>query len=209
LRLNIAPNRLRIDHQTILEILRHHQGCIFRCVEIAQGRTQRRWNAESTFVVQAELILSQQHRSVPFRNSLYPLSPTSPHSIRNYKWVPGLCQVKSPGHKTLRFRYSQRLHNERKRRQVELPPATGRSKQDTGRQDGGYLPEITYIQALTAGQSRSISRVLFRLSRQAAMIIPLGHTLPHASSDLTRRHRASNPYPTAPHAWLVPTRGKR
>ncbi len=27
------------------------------------------------------------------------------------------------------------------------------------------------------------------------MIIPLGHTLPHASSDRTRRHRASNPYP--------------
>ena len=33
------------------------------------------------------------------------------------------------------------------------------------------------------------------------MIIPLGHTLPYASSDLTRRHRASNPYPTSPHAW--------
>jgi len=33
------------------------------------------------------------------------------------------------------------------------------------------------------------------------MIIPLGHTLPHASSDLTRRHRASNPYPTFPHTW--------
>jgi hypothetical protein len=30
------------------------------------------------------------------------------------------------------------------------------------------------------------------------MIIPLGHTLPHASSDRTRRHRASNPYPTLP-----------
>ena len=27
------------------------------------------------------------------------------------------------------------------------------------------------------------------------MIIPLGHTLPHASSDRTRRHWASNPYP--------------
>lgn len=35
------------------------------------------------------------------------------------------------------------------------------------------------------------------------MIIPLEHTLPHASSDLTRRHRASNPYPTCSH-----TRGK-
>lgn len=54
---------------------------------------------------------------------------------------------------------------------------------------------------LTAGQSRSISRVLFRLPGQAAMIIPLGHTLPHASSDLTRRHRTSNPYPTFPHPW--------
>jgi len=31
------------------------------------------------------------------------------------------------------------------------------------------------------------------------MIIPLGHTLPHASSDRTRRHRASNPYAT----WLT------
>ncbi len=31
------------------------------------------------------------------------------------------------------------------------------------------------------------------------MIIPLGHTLPYASSDLTRRHWASNPYPTFPH----------
>ena len=29
------------------------------------------------------------------------------------------------------------------------------------------------------------------------MIIPLGHTLPYASSDRTRRHRASNPYPTS------------
>ncbi len=28
------------------------------------------------------------------------------------------------------------------------------------------------------------------------MIIPLGHTLPYASSDRTRRHRASNPYPS-------------
>ena len=31
------------------------------------------------------------------------------------------------------------------------------------------------------------------------MIIPLGHTLPYASCDRTRRHRASNPYPTFPH----------
>jgi hypothetical protein len=31
------------------------------------------------------------------------------------------------------------------------------------------------------------------------MIIPLGHTLPYASSDRTRRHRASNPYPTLSH----------
>jgi hypothetical protein len=31
------------------------------------------------------------------------------------------------------------------------------------------------------------------------MIIPLGHTLPHASSDRTQRHRASNPYPTFSH----------
>ncbi len=31
------------------------------------------------------------------------------------------------------------------------------------------------------------------------MIIPLGQVLPSASSDRTRRHRASNPYPTASH----------
>lgn len=31
------------------------------------------------------------------------------------------------------------------------------------------------------------------------MIIPLGHALPHTSSDRTRRHRASNPYPMLPH----------
>ncbi len=31
------------------------------------------------------------------------------------------------------------------------------------------------------------------------MIIPLGHALPQTSSDRTRKHRASNPYPTFPH----------
>ncbi len=31
------------------------------------------------------------------------------------------------------------------------------------------------------------------------MIIPLGRASPHASSDRTRRHRASNPYPTFTH----------
>ena len=31
------------------------------------------------------------------------------------------------------------------------------------------------------------------------MIIPLGHTLPYASSDRTRRHRASNSFPTFSH----------
>ena len=36
---------------------------------------------------------------------------------------------------------------------------------------------------------------------QAAMIIPLGHTLPYASSDRTRRHRASYPYPTGGPRW--------
>ena len=33
------------------------------------------------------------------------------------------------------------------------------------------------------------------------MIIPLGHTLPCASSDRTRRHRASHPYPTGGPQW--------
>ena len=33
------------------------------------------------------------------------------------------------------------------------------------------------------------------------MIIPLGHTLPYASSDRTRRHRASYPYPTGGPQW--------
>jgi len=33
------------------------------------------------------------------------------------------------------------------------------------------------------------------------MIIPLGHTLPYASSDRTRRHRASYPYPTGGPRW--------
>jgi hypothetical protein len=52
---------------------------------------------------------------------------------------------------------------------------------------------------IVTGQSRSISRVLFRWRLLAAMIIPLGHTLPHASSDRTRRHRASHPSPTFSH----------
>ena len=34
---------------------------------------------------------------------------------------------------------------------------------------------------------------------RTVMIIPLGHTLPHASSDRTQRHRASNSYPTFSH----------
>jgi hypothetical protein len=33
------------------------------------------------------------------------------------------------------------------------------------------------------------------------MIIPLGHTLPCASSDRTRRPRASHPYPTGDSWW--------
>src|SRR5688572_19587869 len=33
------------------------------------------------------------------------------------------------------------------------------------------------------------------------MIIPLGHTLPYASSDRTRRHRASHPYSTGGPGW--------
>ena len=33
------------------------------------------------------------------------------------------------------------------------------------------------------------------------MIIPLGHTLPYASSDRTRRHRTSYPYPTGGPQW--------
>ena len=33
------------------------------------------------------------------------------------------------------------------------------------------------------------------------MIIPLGHTLPCASSDRTRRHRASHPYPPGGPRW--------
>src|SRR2546428_6440926 len=37
--------------------------------------------------------------------------------------------------------------------------------------------------------------------QQAAMIIPLGHTLPYASSDRTRRPRASYPYPTSGPQW--------
>ena len=38
-------------------------------------------------------------------------------------------------------------------------------------------------------------------TKQAAMIIHLGHTLPCASSDRTRRHRASHPYPTGGPQW--------
>ena len=157
--------------------------------------------AESTLVVQAELIFSQQHRSVPSRNPPYPLSPTLSHSNQTisghldsvklnplvimlyFSWSHSENMVKAKG---------GRSSNRMRRRG---------SKQGKWRRYDGYPSDIAYIETLTAGQSRSISRVLFCLPRQMAMIIPLGHTLPYASSDLTRRHRASNPYPTSPHAW--------
>src|SRR5437867_752761 len=58
------------------------------------------------------------------------------------------------------------------------------------------------IELLDHRTKRTVSRVLFRPShKRAAMIIHLGHTLPSASSDRTRRHRASYPYPTCGPQW--------
>jgi len=49
---------------------------------------------------------------------------------------------------------------------------------------------------------RIVSRVLCRPShKRAVMIIHLGQALPSASSDRTRRHRASYPYPTCGPQW--------